>query len=68
MKRTFDNRHSIVQLAQPLKIEKESDPSGVDPSRSRKDLPAKNYSTGILIQETDVRELPTSDMVLHGNF
>jgi hypothetical protein len=53
-------------LAEPVKKEKESDSTGIDASRSGKDLPAK-VSPEILIQETDVRDLFTPNMLLDGN-
>jgi hypothetical protein len=53
-------------LAQPSRKEKESESTGIDASRSGKDLPAKE-SPEMLIQETDVRELVTPDMLLDGN-
>ena len=65
VKRTFDNHHSL-QLVQPSIAGKESHPTGIDASKSGKDLPAKQ-SPEILIQEANVRELPTPDMLLDGH-
>ena len=45
---------------------KESHPTGIDESKSGKDFPAKQ-SPEILIQEANVRELPTPDMLLDGH-